>query len=154
MGRNKKTPDQLHAAGTARPDRAVRIPKPTDGDGPWQPVEKLTGTAAVIWRKVTGYLNTLDTYEASMDAYMIHSFCLQYGIYLDAMAEVKKSGAVILFVQGEQEMETISPHYKVAKEAHAIAMSIAKEMGLTAASRRRLNLDLVSGDEPEDEFSF
>ncbi len=133
-GHNRK-PERLHVlAGTSRPSRRKHPPKPNPV-APECP-EWLAAAAKEEWARLSPELEKLGLLT-HLDRAALATYCQAWARYVDAEALIASGGLIVI---GHRGASAKSPALTVARAAAAEVLSLAKELGLTPASRQRLDV--------------
>lgn len=124
---------------------------PLDPNGPAPDLDR---TGAALYRKVREYLKGQNTWEES-DTYLLSQAC-RY----DQRARVAReaiptdSGSPVLTTRGRSEHsgDVAHPAVRIAEAAEKSFVDALKELGLTPAARKRLEIE--AGRKPGGKFGF
>lgn len=155
-GRKPIASNEKEMRGTYRPDRDASTVLPTNTEPTIQspnPPTWLLTSAKKIWKIVIIEMVNLGIYF-QIDQMLLAAYCQEMGVYVDCMKQIKRDkGPVVEFQNGEQVMNIISPHSKAATISLKNAIGIAKELGLTALSRTRIQTVILGENQADyDEF--
>jgi P27 family predicted phage terminase small subunit len=151
MGRKKIPTEIKQLRGTDRADRRapnqmkpepyVSIPLPPDHLGE---IGKQEWTIIVSNYVQLGMLSGLDSG-------MISAYCSQIELYIESMAEVKKTGKLVM----ARNVSAPNPLLKIANDALDRALKLAVELGLTPSARTKISVSQINAKEVEhDEFDI
>jgi len=159
MARGRKpTADIIKfARGTARKDRtnpaaprlAVEIPEPP---------EVLNADALEEWARVSQNLLTAGVITA-LDRAILAAYCQSYADWIGALrvlnrlaAADEQSGARLIRTQGGNTIQ--NPLIGIANKARSDMARYAAELGITPASRSRVQVVKSTGDDPSDKYDI
>lgn len=133
-GRKPKPTARKKAAGNPG-KRAINVAEPdfglvTDIDAP----EWITGTARDMWARVAPLLLKQKVLQVT-DLHNVEAFCMAYGNWRDAAADVAKNGVVIAGATGGPIK---NPALTALNEAAKQMVTFGSMLGLDPASRQRL----------------
>jgi P27 family predicted phage terminase small subunit len=122
-------------------------PQP-EGGLPTCPAE-LNDAARLEWRRVGRELERLGL-VSRLDRAALAAYCEAWAQWLEAIAAVQKTGAVVKAPSG---YPILNPHLAVANQAYARMKAMLVEFGMTPSSRTRLvGAPGESEDDPAAEF--
>jgi P27 family predicted phage terminase small subunit len=132
----------LHGNPGRRPlNRAEPDPEPALPDCP----AELPEAARSEWRRVAGELHGLGLLSR-IDRAALAAYCEAWGQWLEAIAAVRRSGAVVKAPSG---YAILNPHLAVANQAYGRMKAMLVEFGMTPASRSRIVAAAAPGFEED-----
>ena len=155
-GRRPLAQEIHHAQGTFRqnPQRENKqAPKPILGYP--QPPESVQSMpkAAAKWVHLCGILEELNML-ATCDVDLIEAYCITYAMYRDALANVTRTGQVLMNKNAKGVVEVRRSPFSVELHKYMDRLTkILPEFGLTPASRSRVHtVDQKDEEDPFDEL--
>lgn len=113
-----------------------------------EPPEFVQGAALQEWHRIAPLLHGAGLLTA-LDGAALGAGCQSYGIFVEATANIRKSGTVIKSIQGQPMM---SPYLKVANIALQQWTRMLAEFGMTPSSRSRVTVAAAPQDDPFEAF--
>lgn len=115
-----------------------------DKDDPTGPAADLDKQGASLYRKVRDYLKNQNTWVES-DSYLLSQACRYEQRARVALASIPRddNGNLILTTRGRSEFSGDVPHpaVRIAEAAEKSWVDALKELGLTPAARKRLEIE-------------
>jgi P27 family predicted phage terminase small subunit len=101
-----------------------------------EPPEVIQGAALAEWHRITPLLHGAGLLTA-LDSSALVAYCQSYATWIEAQANIRKSGTVIKSIQGQPMM---SPYLKVANIAWQQWTRMLTEFGMSPSSRSRVKV--------------
>ena len=138
-GRKPKTTAQRRLEGNPGKrrlnDEEPKPPTPTEEFDEPPPELAEHATAAAEWRRLAPMLRAVRVITEA-DRSALVALCMEWGRYLDAMVQVKRSGMVIQVPKSGYPIT--NPYLAIATRALAGCQRLWPELGLTPSSRSRV----------------
>jgi P27 family predicted phage terminase small subunit len=136
--RNRPTPTRLKVLRGNPGKRPLTRREARPQPHPVEPPERLSRGGLEHWRELAPTLIRLGLLsEVDGEAFVL--LCNTLAELNEARANLKIYGTVLTTKHG---MMFLSPHYKVAREAAALACKLFAEFGLTPSARSRIDVDV------------
>jgi P27 family predicted phage terminase small subunit len=111
-----------------------------------KPPSYLPPLAKKEWRVILPQLQSLGLIS-DLDIYGLAAYCNAYATWVDALGQIKKTGALVRSPNG---YPMPSPWIKISRDAQDEMMRWLKEFGMTPAARSRVSVE--GGDDEPDEL--
>ncbi|QXJ19620.1 phage terminase small subunit P27 family [Actinomadura graeca] len=116
--------------------------EPQPAQGTPDPPEELSETGRVIWAYVVGELTAMRLAHRA-DAHALHAYVEAVELHAHASAMVHRAGPLIKDRDGAVRT---NPAVRIQREAARTMLALAREFGLTPASRVHLQTEQVAED--------
>ena len=99
------------------------------------------------WKRIVPQLNAMGLLS-DLDISALAAYCVAYSTWVDALAQIKKTGALVRSPNG---FPMPSPYIKISRDAQDEMMKWLKEFGMTPAARSRVAVPAAEAeDDPLD----
>jgi len=122
----------------AQPEVSEKVPRPP---------AYLLGAARKEWFSIAPLLHEAGLLT-KLDTRALEGYCVNYGCWVEAEEEIRRTGAVIRSLKG---VPMLSPFVRVAREAYQAWSKACLEFGMTPSSRSRVS---VTKPEKPDAFQL
>ncbi len=129
--------------GMARSDRVRRAPRAV-ASAP-SPPSYLKGEALSEWRRITPELERMGILS-HLDRAILTAYCSSWSKYVALGRRLDTEGEV---VAGHRGVARKNPAWQIYRDASTLCITLAKELGLSPASRSRLNTPEREADDSD-----
>lgn len=150
-GRPRKPTKLKKSQGTFRKDRSVKNEMEPSILDDSTPPDDLNEFGKKEWVKVFAELSAVKVLTI-LDHSMLHSYCNEYGKYLECEDKLRTEGRLITVQTKKGEYTMIHPLETLSQKYLKTAKEIAIQFGFTPASRTRINVPVKKDEDGGDDF--